>query len=189
MTPRAYRGQVPKPLLSLLATCLALPALSVTGAASAGVHAAPARAAARPIDYTGWDTTAELGTGTASGAKVARGHVVLDAPSVRRSYGGRTYDVGRWVSPWVAPGFGLTQLVSSWSATTPGDSWLEVQVRGRAGDGTLSTWDVLGRWTSGDGFTRRTTVSGQSDDLAWSTWTPGSRTRTPGWPPGSCGCC
>lgn len=167
MTQRAYRGRVPKPLLSLLATCLALPALSVTGAASAApADAAPARAAARPIDYTGWDTTAALGAGTASGAKVTRGHVVLDAPSVRRSYDGRTYDVGRWVSPWVAPGFGLTQLVSSWSATTPGDSWLEVQVRGRAGDGTLSTWDVLGRWTSGDAFTRRTTVSGQSDDLA-----------------------
>ena len=73
---------------------------------------------------------------------------------------------GSWVSPWTSPGFGLTQLVSSWSATTPGDSWIEVAVRGRAADGTESSWDVLGRWTSGDAFTRRTTVSGQSDDLA-----------------------
>ncbi|WP_180934443.1 C39 family peptidase [Nocardioides ungokensis] len=121
---------------------------------------------ARPIAHTQWDTTTELRTGTTSGARVTRGRVELDAPTAHRSYDGRQYDVGRWVSPWVSPGFGLTQLVSSWSATTPGDSWLEVQVRGRAGDGGLSSWDVLGRWTSGDTHTVRTSVSGQSDDLA-----------------------
>ena len=148
----------------LLATCVALPALSTS--APAGAAPPAARVVARPIDHTQWDTTTELSTGTASGAKVTRGRVVLDAPTARRTYDGRQYDVGRWVSPWVSPGFGLTQLVSSWSATTPGDSWLEVQVRGRDGDGTLGSWDVLGRWTSGDAFTHRTSVSGQSDDLA-----------------------
>ncbi len=92
--------------------------------------------------------------------------LVLRAPTAQRSRSGRRYDVGRWDSPWTAPGFGLTQLVASWSATTPGDSWIEVAVRGRAADGSRSSWDVLGRWTSGDAFTRRTTLSGQSDDLA-----------------------
>ncbi len=74
--------------------------------------------------------------------------------------------MGRWSSPWTAPGFGLTQLVSSWSATTPRDSWVEVAVRGRTAQGVTSSWDTLGRWTSGDAFTRRTSVSGQDDDLA-----------------------
>ena len=171
MTRWSYRERVRRPLTTLLATCVALPALATLAPASAPASAAPpgkgsARVAARPIAHTQWDTTTELRTGTTSGARVTRGRVELDAPTAHRSYDGRQYDVGRWVSPWVSPGFGLTQLVSSWSATTPGDSWLEVQVRGRAGDGTLGSWDVLGRWTSGDAFTRRTSVSGQSDDLA-----------------------
>jgi len=162
---------VRRPLTTLLATCVALPALATLAPASAPANAAPpgegsARVAARPIARTQWDTTTELRTGTTSGARVTRGRVELDAPTAHRGYDGRQYDVGRWVSPWVSPGFALTQLVSSWSATTPGDSWLEVQVRGRAGDGGPSSWDVLGRWTSGDTHTVRTSVSGQSDDLA-----------------------
>ena len=169
MTLRAYRGQVRKPLLSLLATCLAAPALCAAVPASASGPASPAvsgRAVARPIDYTQWDTAAELGAGTAAGVRVSRQRLVLDGAAGQRAYAGRQYDVGRWASPWTSPGFGLSQLVASWSATTPGDSWVEVAVRGRTGDGTRSSWDVLARWTSGDGYTRRTTVSGQSDDLA-----------------------
>ena len=159
----AYRERVRKPLLSLLATCVTLPALAVAAPASTIV---PHRAVARPIAHTQWDSAAELRSGTSRGVAVARQRLVLDAPAAQRAYDGRQYDAGRWVSPWTSPGFGLTQLVSSWSATTPGDSWIEVAVRGRAADGSRSSWDVLGRWTSGDAFTRRTTVSSQSDDLA-----------------------
>ncbi|MFA6299204.1 MAG: C39 family peptidase, partial [Nocardioides sp.] len=67
--------------------------------------------------------------------------------------------------PWTESRFGLTELVASWEATTPGDSWVEIEVRGRTAAGTTSSYDVLGRWTSGDRFTRRQTVSGQEDDL------------------------
>jgi len=90
---------------------------------------------------------------------------VVKAPTAQRTYARKTYELGRWTSPWVAARFGLTELIASWEATTPGDSWIEVQVRGRDAAGTTSSYDVLGRWTSGDGFTTRRTLSGQTDDL------------------------
>lgn len=154
----------------MLAACLALPALSglTASAPATATPAAPAAGHAPPrlVDHTSWDTGAQLRAGTVSGVRVARQQVVLDAPTAQRRYAGREYDVGTWVSPWRSPGFDPTQLVASWSATTPGDSWIEVQVRGEVRDGTLSSWDVVGRWTSGDRFTQRTSVSGQADDVA-----------------------
>ena len=53
----------------------------------------------------------------------------------------------------------LHRAIASWAAATPGDSWLEVEVRGRNSKGVTSSWDLLGRWTSGDKFVRRTTES------------------------------
>ncbi|MEV7430325.1 MULTISPECIES: C39 family peptidase [unclassified Nocardioides] len=144
-------------LLPLLLTCAFLPL--VPTAASA--------APARPISYTQWDSPAELRSGRLEGTRVTRGTLVqTKAAAGRRTQGGTAYDVGRWFSPWTKPGFALTELIGSWSATTTGDSWIEVAVRGRAAGGGQSSWDVLGRWTSGDGYTKRTSVGGQGDDLA-----------------------
>lgn len=162
MTIRGYRHQVRRPLVLLLATTLAATLPGLAGLPTAGA----ARATPRQVSYTEWTSGADFRTGTLAGVRVDHGRLLLATPVGHRTYGQRRYDVGRWDSPWTAPGFALTQLVSSWSATTPGDSWLEVQVRGRAADGTTSSWDVLGRWTSGDAFTRRTSVPGQGDDLA-----------------------
>ena len=39
-------------------------------------------------------------------------------------------------------------------------------MRGRTESGRASSWDVLGRWASRDRSVRRTSVSGQGDDLA-----------------------
>lgn len=130
------------------------------------LQAAPAQAApARRIAYTGWDSASELRSGAASGVRVRDGRLVLDTPTARVRRTGTTYDVGRWVSPWTSPGFGLTQLVASWSARTPGDSWVRIEARGRSGTQT-SSWDTLAAWAGGDRHLRRTTTSGQRDDLA-----------------------
>ncbi|GCD90736.1 C39 family peptidase [Nocardioides sp. LS1] len=145
----------------------ALVSLVLGLAAVPGLAAAPASAApARPIAYAAWDTGADLRTGTLAGVRVAHGRLVLGTPLAARTYDGRHYDRGSWTGPWTTSAFALTQLVASWSATTPGDSWIEVQARGRSASGTTSSWDTLGRWTSGDGFTTRTSVGGQGDDLA-----------------------
>jgi hypothetical protein len=75
-------------------------------------------------------------------------------------------DSAHWSSPWTPPGFDLTRLIASWSAVTPGNSWIEVRVRGRDASGRTSSWDLLGKWAAGDRFLKRRTLSGQGDDLA-----------------------
>ncbi len=68
-------------------------------------------------------------------------------------------DVTTWTSPWRDPGFAFTDLVASWSATTPRGSWIEVaaQARGRR------TWHRLGDWSSGTRPTRRTSITGDPE--------------------------
>lgn len=139
----------------------AAPAPETSAGTSAGTTARKA-ATQRLITYTQWDSGPRLATGTRTGVGIDAGRVVLSRPTSRRSYAGRTYDQGAWTSPWVEH-HQFTELIASWSALTPGDSWIEVSVRGRRPAGATS-WDVLARWTSGDAHLERRTVSGQSDD-------------------------
>ena len=184
MASRRYRLRVRPALLTALAaalvTTLALPA---AGPAVATDRPAP-RAVARHIGYHQWDTGDEFRAGEKAGVRVSQGRLVLATPVGTRSYAGRSYAWGRWTAPWSASSFGLTELVASWSATTPGDSWIEVETRGRTAAGRTSSWDVLGRWTSGDRFLRRTSVSGQGDDLAdvnVDTWQSAASTGFTSW--------
>jgi hypothetical protein len=154
-----YRRRVLRSLLvGALAAALVAPAVPI----------APATAAPAPrrIVYTGWDTADDFRTGTLDGAAVSKGALVFGTRVDRRNYDGRRYAVARWVSPWRSPGFDLTELIASWKARTPGNSWIEVQARGRTGTGRTSSWDVLGRWAAGDRFIQRTSVPAQGDDLA-----------------------
>ncbi len=160
-------------MLPRLARRLALPllalALVVPGPAATS---AGAPAPERRIQYAEWRAST-LADGTFVGTVLRKARVRIGRPVATRHYGGTTYDVGRWVSPWHRPGFGLTELIASWQATTPGNSWVEVQVRGRTAQGRRSSWDTLGRWAAGDRHVRRTSVGGQGDDLggvAVDTW-------------------
>ena len=154
MLPRAVRR-----LLPLLALALVAPGPAGTSAASA------APAAERRIQYAEW-RAATLSAGTFEGTVLRKARIRIGEPVATRAYRGTTYDVGRWVSPWHRPGFGLTELIASWQAATPGNSWVEVQVRGRTAQGRRSSWDTLARWAAGDRHVRRTSVDGQGDDLA-----------------------
>ena len=126
----------------------------------------------RHIGYSRWDSAADFAAGRSQGVRVAHGKLRIDVPAGSRTYadpaGGRTraYDFGRWTSPWVASQFGLTELVASWKATTPRDSWVQVEVRGVSEGGTRSSWDTLARWSAGDAAFRRTSLGSQGDDLA-----------------------
>ncbi len=185
----AYRSRVRLPprrpgvLAAAAVTLLALlaPLAPLTPAQAAAPGSAPGsvppgattRQAApkRLITYTEWDTTRQLARGDRSGVVMDGGRLVLGRPAGRRTYAGRSYDRGSWTSPWVRH-HTFTELVASWSARTPGDSWVEVEVRGRRPAGPTS-WDVLARWTSGDTHLERRTVSGQGDEgtsVAVDTW-------------------
>jgi hypothetical protein len=144
-------------LASLLSVALMTPVGTLAPVASA--------TGARDIAFTRYDGAA-LSAGKHRGTMVTDAGIVFGAPTGRHELAGRTYERARWTAPWVSSGFGFTELIASWSAGTPGDSWLDVEVRGRNGNGVTSSWDLLGRWTSGDKIIRRTTASPQSDDLA-----------------------
>src|SRR4051794_3834650 len=85
-------------------------------------------ASARQVSLARWEGGPALRTGARSGLRVRHGALVLQDTTKRRAYRGTTYDVGAWTSAPVSPGFGFTQLVASWSAATPGNSWVEVRV-------------------------------------------------------------
>src|SRR5215212_2695095 len=75
-----------------------------------------------------------------------------------------------WTTPWCDPGFAFTELVASWSATTPADTWIEVAAQAR---GTRA-WHVLGRWASGPTARRRTSVRGDAE-VDTDIWRPRDR--------------
>lgn len=154
---------------------LALVATSLGGATgvSAGGAAAAAPTADRQIAYAAWDSAADLSTGATTGTRVDRGTVLLTEPARSARYAGTTWERGTWTSPWASPGFTFTELVPSWEARTPAGTFVQVHVRGRAADGTVSSWDSLGRWASHDAGFRRTSQGSQPDDLgtvATDTW-------------------
>ncbi len=140
---------------SLVATALLIP--------STPAVAAPAR----KISYSEWDSAAALRAGSLRGAEVRRGRVVIAEKAAGiRTIAGRRYETGRWTSPWRSAGFGLSELVPSWDAKTPGRSLVEISVRGRTESGRRASWDVVAQWASGDKYLRRSSVGGQGDDLA-----------------------
>lgn len=164
-------------LLALLATVLLVP---TTPAASVGTTHAD-------IAYHSWADPAAWRTGVTDGVvpagrdRLAFGHAI---GQIRYAdpfgHPPRRYEYGRWTSPFVAPGFGLTELVASWTADTPAGSWLQVQLRGHAEDGHRTGWYVLGRWASGDGDVHRTSVPDQADadgDIAVDTFFAASSLR------------
>ncbi|ANH38285.1 hypothetical protein I601_1854 [Nocardioides dokdonensis FR1436] len=188
MTRVTYRDLVLRQVLPAAALALVATALSpapTSYAADGGAQPPAARSASatgtagradvaarrgttRKINHQAWDGSAQLKKGRFAAARVKRGRVFAQpAASTRsRALDGTSYTTSRWDGPWHRPGFSFTELIASWEAKTPGDSWIEVEVKGRAADGRRSSWDLMGRWASGDKYVERTTVSGQDDDLA-----------------------
>lgn len=172
----AVRPLLPLVLSGLVSALLVAPAAPAPATTSsplpslrppASAKPAPAKPGARQIAYTQWDTGPDFRSGAMSGTRAVKGRLGLASNATgRRTFNGRSYDMGRWTSPWTTTRFGLTELIASWEATTPGDSWVEIAVRGKSAAGATSSYDVLGRWASGDTFITRRTVSGQTDDLA-----------------------
>ena len=109
-----------------------------------------------------------FGGGVHQGTVVA-GHMLTFAHAVGlRRYADpfgetATFEYAAWVSPEVRSVVGATALVPSWNAETPGDSWLEVEVRVSLDAVTMSRWFSLGRWAETDAVIHRTSVPGQDD--------------------------
>ena len=147
------------------AAAIALLSGSLAGLDLATAQAPAARTTASSIAHMSWSTGAQWRSGQLKGLRVKAGALVPAKPGTGK-LGGRTYQVGSWTSPWSAPGFGLTQLIPTWEAVTEGDSVVKVQVRGMAGDGTLSSWDSMAEWSLDNPRQQRRSLSSQTDDLA-----------------------
>ncbi|WP_427885720.1 peptidase C39 family protein [Kribbella sp. GL6] len=131
-------------------------------------------ASERAIAYRSWTSTADFLAGQQSGTTVADGTLTFGTSTGTTSYvdpfgdgTAKSYDRASWVSPPVSTGFGLTELVASWNATTPPGTWVEVSLAGTTNLGTATKWYVLGRWSGGDdtaaGDIHRTSVPSQGD--------------------------
>jgi Peptidase_C39 like family len=79
------------------------------------------------------------------------------APGARSDHGAGP-DAPEWTSPWCDVGFGFTELVPSWSATTPPGTWIEIRVTGAD-----ERPHPIALWTSQDDATHRTSLSGDPE--------------------------
>jgi hypothetical protein len=76
--------------------------------------------------------------------------------------GSGDYVYGTWTSG-VTTLFPFTELVSSWNATTPAGTWIQIEVQPLIQDKGWAKWYILGRWSSSDSAFHRTSVGGQGD--------------------------
>lgn len=133
--------------------------------------AVAAERAQTKISMRRWSTTQQWRSGATGGVRVSRGALSIGKPVGTRVYSdpygsgkARRYDVSRWTSRWVQPGFAPTELIPSWNATTQPSTWIEVSLRARAGS-RVGSWDVLGRWANNDRGFHRNSGTPQADDL------------------------
>jgi peptidase C39-like protein len=149
--------------------------IGITGTAlamSISAVAVPAEPPVReeaPVDYHQWRTPKDFKAGTLDGLVVGKDGLTVGTPAGTIEHTEpdlgttRTYEYGQWTSPTYEHGFGATQLVASWNAITPKNTWLAVEMRGSTDGGAETAWYTMGRWASGDTDILRTSVPDQSD--------------------------
>jgi hypothetical protein len=125
------------------------------------------------VTFHSWSFRDAAVGGTYDGTADGGPALTLTTPTRQRTYtdpyaadpAPLVYDEGDWTSPSVDTSYGLTQLVASWNAATPGGSWIEVDMQGMTLGGTTSAWYVMGRWADDDTSFHPTSQSGQGDAL------------------------
>lgn len=186
----------PTPRRALLAVALAAAAAatvpggaaSAAGASRGGAKTPPApgagasgagAAAGRTVDNRFWYSHAHWLAGTHRGTAAvggARPGLEMRTPAGRTEYTDphtarkATWEYASWTSPVHRSTVPATEAIASWNARTPAGTWIRIELRGTYTDGTATPWYVMGRWASGDGDIRRTSVDGQSDGRS-TVWT------------------
>ncbi|MFF2190437.1 peptidase C39 family protein [Streptomyces sp. NPDC058155] len=176
---------------TVLATALAAAGAGALSAAAPALAAAPSapsarsgpsaehRRAATPVDNRFWSSATDWRGGTANGTKVlsgSRSGLVIATPAGSTDYTdphtgkAGTWEYATWTSPVHRSKVPATEAIASWNADTPAGTWIQTELRGTYSDGKATPWYVMGRWASGDGDIRRTSVDDQTDDRS-SVWT------------------
>ncbi|MGW6689790.1 peptidase C39 family protein [Streptomyces sp. NPDC054961] len=164
--------------------------------AATAVEAPAAAATGRTVDNRFWYGYAHWRAGTHQGTTPvggARPGLEIKTPAGRSEYADphtgkkSTWEYAVWTSPVHASTVPATEVIASWNARTPAGTWIQIELRGTYTDGTATPWYVMGRWASGDGDIRRTSIDGQTDGKT-TVWTdtvavdaPASGLRIKGW--------
>uniref|UniRef100_A0AAU2JMS9 Peptidase C39 family protein n=1 Tax=Streptomyces sp. NBC_00049 TaxID=2903617 RepID=A0AAU2JMS9_9ACTN len=166
-------------LVAALAVATAATAATVSGgSASAAAPPAP-RGPGRTVDNRFWFSYAHWLAGTHRGTTAVGGDrpgLEILTPLGRTEYADphtgkkSTWEYATWTSPVHRSTVPATEAIASWNASTPAGTWIQAELRGTYTDGTTTPWYVMGRWASGDGDIRRTSVDGQTDGKS-TVWT------------------
>lgn len=160
----------PRHLVRMLMAGGVVAALLANGTAS--VSAADDKGpGARDITYTRWTSSADFATGVSDGVATAGDTLTMAAPVGTVDYtdpfgdgSARRYDYSQWTSPLMTPGYAATEAIPSWSADTPGGTWIQINMRGVTQEGSFTKWYIMGRWAADDSEIHPTSVPAQGDD-------------------------
>ena len=132
-----YRSGV---FIALMAFVIGLGVMDAQPASAKG-SAAPSVSFAR-LDFT---------AGTSSGVTATTTSLTLSGTAT-----------GTWTSATQSVLFAFDELVASWNATTPGGSWIAIEMAA-SGSGRTTKSYTMGIWTSDATPAHRTSVGGQAD--------------------------
>ncbi|WP_406388096.1 peptidase C39 family protein [Streptomyces sp. NBC_00211] len=147
--------------------------------AEAAAGASAGAAAHQTVDNRFWYSYAHWRAGTHQGTAArsgARPGLVIGSPAGRTEYtdphtGKKgTWEHASWTSSVHRSRVPGTEAIPSWNAHTPAGTWIQVELRATYGTRAATPWYVMGRWASGDGDIRRTSVDGQTDGTS-TVWT------------------
>jgi hypothetical protein len=130
------------------------------------VTAGPAAAAQPyPVSYHRFALSAGSGTTLTSGGALTLASTGLSSATYSDPFLGttRSYEMGSWTSGTFVTGFGFSELVASWIAQTPADTFIRVYMRAERGDTSFTKWYTMGIWAFGDADIHRTSVGHQGD--------------------------
>ncbi|MGI8699867.1 MAG: C39 family peptidase [Nocardioidaceae bacterium] len=139
-----------------LALTLAMSDASGAGRAS-GVSS---DASTTPTDFHAWSSLKDFAGGSTTGGAT----VVTKGGGALTLRPGTT--TGTWTSKAHAPEFGITELIASWQAATPGDSWVDTQLSVQVG-GRWSPWFSMGKWAFDTTAIKRTSVPSQNNAFGY----------------------
>ncbi|MGH3423805.1 MAG: C39 family peptidase [Nocardioidaceae bacterium] len=150
---------------AVLATALAA---VLTGALVSAPTASAGSGSGEPdITLKRWTSRHDLQQGHNDDTRVnRRGMIRIDSPGGTKKHRGHRYDFGRWTSPWTSTGFGADEIIASWNAITPKNTWIKVQLRGKQANGKRGSWDTVAYWTSDDNRIERRSMRPQHDDYS-----------------------
>ncbi|MFJ3585743.1 peptidase C39 family protein [Streptomyces sp. NPDC090127] len=169
------------PRRTVLAAALAAVAGTAVASAAPAAVAGDRGHAPQPelVDNRFWVSWADWRSGTRTGTRAvlaSRPGLVIATPAGLTDYTDphtgttSTWEYASWTSPVHTSAVPATEVIASWNAATPPGTWIQIELRGTYSDATTTPWYVMGRWASGDGDIRRTSVDDQSDGRS-SVWT------------------